>query len=121
MGALDFWAEGITQIHLLLGTLGGPLTSNFFVSRVLPTWQHAIFLGWLQRKPKESHQLVGASPCLAARTFQLPGGLTGELKGEAVFNDIAEEHRKSMFESLVVKAKEAEEDAEKAPCKSIWQ
>ncbi|CAJ1328212.1 unnamed protein product [Effrenium voratum] len=42
----------------------------------------------------------------------------GELKGEAVFNDIAEEHRKSMFESLVVKAKEAEEDAEKVAKKN---
>lgn len=38
----------------------------------------------------------------------------GELKDEGIFKEIPSDHRKSMFESLVVKAKEAEEDAEKA-------
>jgi phosphatidylserine synthase len=38
----------------------------------------------------------------------------GELKDESIFKEIPSYHRKSMFESLVVKAKEAEEDAEKA-------
>ena len=38
----------------------------------------------------------------------------GELKDESIFKEIPSDHRKSMFESLVVKAKEVEEDAEKA-------
>ncbi|CAK8991092.1 unnamed protein product [Durusdinium trenchii] len=42
----------------------------------------------------------------------------GELKDESIFNEIPKDHRKSMFESLVVKAKEAEEDAEKVAKKN---
>ena len=37
-----------------------------------------------------------------------------ELKDEAVFKDISEEDSKAHFESLVSKAKEVEEDADKA-------
>ena len=37
-----------------------------------------------------------------------------ELKDEAVFKEISEEHCKEHFESLVSKAKEVEEDADKA-------
>eukprot|EP00434_Breviolum_minutum_P001380 symbB.v1.2.001213.t1/scaffold66.1/size357995/16 len=42
----------------------------------------------------------------------------GELKDEGIFKEIPSDHRKSMFESLVVKAKEAEEDAEKVAKKN---
>lgn len=37
----------------------------------------------------------------------------GELKEETVFKDLTHEHRKAAFESLVQKAREAEEDADK--------
>mmetsp|Transcript_21153 Transcript_21153/g.39761 ORF Transcript_21153/g.39761 Transcript_21153/m.39761 type:complete len:577 (+) Transcript_21153:51-1781(+) len=42
----------------------------------------------------------------------------GELKEEQVFKDISEEHCKSAFESLVSKAKEVEEDADKVAKKN---
>eukprot|EP00931_Biecheleriopsis_adriatica_P024176 TRINITY_DN1512_c0_g1_i1.p1 TRINITY_DN1512_c0_g1~~TRINITY_DN1512_c0_g1_i1.p1 ORF type:complete len:568 (-),score=219.40 TRINITY_DN1512_c0_g1_i1:41-1744(-) len=38
----------------------------------------------------------------------------GELKGEAVFKELGEEQCKAVFESLVTKARDAEEEAEKA-------
>jgi len=38
----------------------------------------------------------------------------GELKGEAVFKELGEEQCKAVFESLVTKAKDAEEEADKA-------
>merc|ERR1712056_1940 len=37
----------------------------------------------------------------------------GELKDETAFKDLTHEHRKAAFESLVQKAREAEEDADK--------
>lgn len=53
-------------------------------------------------------------------TWPAPDRFHGELKDESIFKEIPSDHRKSMFESLVVKAREAEEDAEKARFKKVF-